>query len=80
MHERNRKLADQLLADLADMNVGPATMVPINTIWNCILMRGGITGPEIASALEWATEAGYLTINAESTAAALTELGYTRSL
>jgi hypothetical protein len=86
MSERNQEIANQVLADLARMNVGIGARVPIKTVWLRSMQDGCcLTGVELASALHWAAESpqNYLTLAEGGIAGmgsvALTESGYAYS-
>jgi len=61
MIERNIEIADQVLHDLAIMNIGPGQSVPKKTIWLRSQQRGTSVS-DLEAALDYAADdAGYLT-------------------
>jgi hypothetical protein len=84
MNNRNQEIADQVLVDMASMNMGAGTMMPFKTIWLRILKVGGITTNELEKSIDWAVNVMcYLTFTPGGISGlgsiALTEEGYQRS-
>lgn len=61
MFARNLEIADQVLRDLAQMNIGEGTPVPAKTIWLRTRKYGGVRSEELQAAMSFAIEAAYLT-------------------
>lgn len=80
---RRQELWRQILADLADMNIGPNQNVPVKTVWHRA-MKLGITDPkELEAVLSWAAKQDLLTFTPGGIAGlgsiALTDPGYEQS-
>ncbi|MGK5049924.1 hypothetical protein ACQ4WP_29165 [Janthinobacterium sp. GB4P2] len=81
--DRIQELVDVVLADFADMNIGPEGTVPTKTIYLRVC-KNGLMWSDVHPALVWAVEeGGLLTFTpggiADMGILALTQAGYERS-
>jgi len=80
---RKQEILSQVLADLADMNIGPNQNVPVKTVWIRAMKLGITSSAELEAVLSWATEQGLLIFTPGGISGlgsiALTDSGYEQS-
>lgn len=80
---RKQELLNQVLADLADMNVGSNQNVPMKTVWHRAMKIGITDSEEFKAVLSWAVDEKLLTFTPGGIAGlgsiALTDAGYEQS-